>query len=230
MSNVQTLTLSITSDLENQIIEGSLKPGEKIPNEQELMKHYNVSRSTLREAIKLLISKGTLEIQRGKGTFVCQLPGMTQDPLGLSFAGVENLNSYLYETRMIFEPEISRLSALRASEQEISVLKKLSAHIDELDEQLAGPNTDESVIQALREKDKAFHIMLCKTCHNPVLERLMPIIIQSISYSYDTDAFKKRLASHPRQSTHNKICQAIACRDGDSAKELMYRHLYHAAL
>ena len=209
MTKAKTLSISIASEIENIIIEGSLKPGDRIPNEQELMEPYCTSRSTIREAIKALVSKGTLEIRRGKGTFVCQLPGMTDDPLGLNFLGIENLNPYLHEARLIFEPEICGLSAERATDQEIKILQK-------------------PVIKQLHEKDKAFHIMLCRTCHNPVLERMMPIIIQSISVSYNPETFKKRLISQPRQSTHDKICKAIAVHDVDLAKKLMYQHLYNA--
>ena len=117
MSNLKTLSVSVASAIENQIIEGVLKPGDQVPSEQELIETYNVSRSTLREAIKSLVSKGTLEIRRGKGTFVCQLPGMTEDPLGLNFMGIDNLDPYLYEARIIFEPEICSLSAQRATDE-----------------------------------------------------------------------------------------------------------------
>lgn len=228
MTKAKTLSISIASEIENIIIEGSLKPGDRIPNEQELMETYCTSRSTIREAIKALVSKGTLEIRRGKGTFVCQLPGMTDDPLGLNFLGIENLNPYLHEARLIFEPEICGLSAERATDQEIKILQKLSDDIDDLDKNLHGQETEEPVIKQLHEKDKAFHIMLCRTCHNPVLERMMPIIIQSISVSYNPETFKKRLISQPRQSTHDKICKAIAVHDVDLAKKLMYQHLYNA--
>lgn len=57
MANLQTLSATIVEDIETQVIEGNLKPGDKIPSEQELMSYYQVSRSTLREAIKALISK-----------------------------------------------------------------------------------------------------------------------------------------------------------------------------
>nr|WP_304052308.1 FadR/GntR family transcriptional regulator [Enterocloster clostridioformis] len=228
MTNAKTLSVSIASEIENIIIEGSLKPGDRIPNEQELMETYHTSRSTIREAIKSLVSRGTLEIRRGKGTFVCQLPGMTDDPLGLNFLGIDNLNPYLYEARLIFEPEICGLSAKRATVQEIRILQKLSDSIDELDKDLHGQETEIQVIQQLHEKDKAFHIMLCRTCHNPVLERMMPIIIQSISVSYDPITFKNRLTSKPRRSTHDKICKAISAHNAELTKELMYQHLYNA--
>ncbi|MDD3253232.1 MAG: FadR/GntR family transcriptional regulator [Lachnospiraceae bacterium] len=228
MAKGQTLSTKIVNDLETQIIEGNLKPGDQIPNEQDLMIHYEVSRSTVREAIKSLISKGTLEIQRGKGTYVCRLPGLTSDPLGLNFADIDDLNHYLYETRLIFEPEVSAMSALRASDSEIRTLEKLSADINKLDETLKGADTSADIIQKLHEKDLAFHIMLCRTCHNPVLERLMPIIIQSISFSYDEETFKKRLTKKPRQSTHDKICRAIASHDAEKAKDLMHLHLLNS--
>lgn len=227
MANSQTLLSSITTDIENQIIEGTLKPGDKIPNEQELMARYQVSRSTLREAIKLLTSNGTLEIRRGKGTFVCQTPGMAEDPLGLNFIGADNLDKYLYEARLIFEPEIARLSALRATESEIKTLRKLSDSISVLDTYLEGADTDDSVIENMHNKDKSFHIMLCKTCRNPVLERLVPIIIQSITFSYEPKSFKDRRVSGPRKSTHGNICDAIANRDAEKAKQLMFNHLYN---
>lgn len=228
MSNLKTLSVSIAADIENQIIEGILKPEEQIPSEQELMEKYDVSRSTLREAVKSLVSKGTLEIRRGKGTFVCQLPGMTDDPLGLNFMGIDDLNTYLYESRLIFEPEICSLSAARATESEIAILKKLSDQIDQLDRQLMEQDVREEIIKKLYEKDRAFHIMLCRTCHNPVLVRLMPIILQSISLSYDPAAFKSRLIKRPRQSTHNKICRAIASHDCEQARALMHQHLQNS--
>ena len=228
MTNAKTLSVSIASEIENIIIEGSLKPGDRIPNEQELMETYHTSRSTIREAIKSLVSRGTLEIRRGKGTFVCQLPGMTDDPLGLNFLGIDNLNPYLYEARLIFEPEICGLSAKRATDQEIRILQKLSDSIDELDKDLHGQETEIQVIQQLHEKDKAFHMMLCRTCHNPVLELMMPIIIRSIYVSYDQITFKNRLTSKPRRSTHDKICKAISAHNAELAKELMYQHLYNA--
>lgn len=228
MANLKTLSVSIAADIENQIIEGILKPGEQIPSEQELIEAYDVSRSTLREAVKSLVSRGTLEIRRGKGTFVCQLPGMTDDPLGLNFMGIDDLNTYLYESRLIFEPEICSLSAKRATEKEIAILQKLSDQIDQLDKQLMNQDACQGIIKQLSEKDRAFHIMLCRTCHNPVLVRLMPIILQSISLSYDPAAFQIRLTKRPRQSTHNKICQAIAARDPEQARSLMYRHLYNS--
>ena len=109
--------------------------------------------------------------------------------MGLNFMGIDNLDPYLYEARIIFEPEICSLSAQRATDAEIKILQKLSDSIDELDKQLQGEETDETIIKKLYEKDKAFHIMICRTCQNPVLERLMPIIIQSISLSYNPSTF-----------------------------------------
>lgn len=228
MNKSNTLVATIASELENLIIKGELKPGEQIPNEQELIKTFGVSRSTLREAIKTLVSNGTLEIKRGRGTFVCSLPGMIPDPLGLNFMNIDNLNCYLYEARSIFEPYICKLSATRATEEELYILKKLAEDIDNFDKHLKGNETPEELIQQIHERDLSFHIMLCKMCKNPVLERLMPIIIQSITLSYDPATFKAKLSKVPRASTHTHIYEAISARNADLAYSLMHTHLVNA--
>lgn len=224
MKSANTIAINISAEIEKQIIKGDYAPGQQIPNEQYLITEFEVSRSTVREAIKLLVSKGTLEIRRGKGTFVCQLPGMVEDPLGLNFINTDDLDGYLREARAIFEPQIAKLSAIRATEDEIGILKKLAEDIDDFDRWLEGEKTSEQLISQLHEKDLAFHIMLCRMCRNPVLERLMPIIIQSIKKSYQPESFKNRLTKG-RDSTHKKICQAIADRNQELAYQLMITHL-----
>lgn len=220
-----TITRNIASEIEKLIIEGIFKPGQQIPNEQELIKTFQVSRNTIREAIKILISNGTLEIWRGKGTFVCQLPGMTADPLGLNFINAEGLDEYLYEARSIFEPEIARLSAIRATDDEIEILGRLAEDMDEWDGRLNGGETSSQLIEQIYNTDLEFHMMLCQMCRNPVLERLTPIIIQSISKSYVPEDFKNRLTHGTRQSTHKKIYQAVANHNPELAHKLMQTHL-----
>ena len=66
-SVVQTVVDSITK----AIIAGDLKPGDKIPTEMELAESFGVGRNSIREAIKILVYYGVLEIRRAEGTFVC---------------------------------------------------------------------------------------------------------------------------------------------------------------
>ncbi|MBR4426360.1 MAG: FadR family transcriptional regulator, partial [Spirochaetales bacterium] len=79
----QSLSQKTVEKLVEHIKTSGLKPGDRIPNETELCKALSVSRSTLREAIKILVSRNILVINRGVGTFISSTPGVTDDPLGL---------------------------------------------------------------------------------------------------------------------------------------------------
>ncbi len=67
------------------IMEQELSDGDKLPNEFELAQSIGVGRSTVREAMKILVSRNVVEIRRGAGTFVAEQMGVAEDPLGLAF-------------------------------------------------------------------------------------------------------------------------------------------------
>lgn len=187
------------------------------------MQTFDVSRITIREAIKTLVSQDILEIRRGCGTFVSMIPGLSDDPLGLRFINDENMTLYLHEARQVLEPSICRLAALRAEDDELELLKKLADDIDDLDLQLQGRNTTPEVIQAITAKDIAFHSFLCRMSKNKVFERMLPVVIKSVRISYGL--LIPRIESAPRVSIHQKIYQAVADRDPDEAYRLMVQHL-----
>ena len=81
----RSLAEQVADKLSEMIQEQALAEGQKLPNEFELAELLNVGRGTIREAVKLLVSRNVLEIQRGRGTFVKQSPGVVDDPLGFSY-------------------------------------------------------------------------------------------------------------------------------------------------
>lgn len=223
MSSNKTLSSIIANKIENQIICGNWKVGSQIPTEQELMQEFDVSRITIREAIKTLVSQDVLEIRRGCGTFVSMIPGLSDDPLGLRFIKGENVTQCLLEARQVLEPSICRLAALRAEDDELKLLKKLADDIDDLDLKLQGKNTTPEVIQAITSKDIAFHSFLCRMSKNTVFERMLPVVIKSVRISYSL--LIPRLENEPRVSIHQQIYQAVADRNPDEAYRLMVQHL-----
>lgn len=227
MPNARTLAKEVAEKIEKRIIAGRLKPGQQIPPEQELMRQFDVGRSTLREGIKVLVSQGILEIRRGTGTFVCMVPGLSDDPLGLSFMNEEGLGDYLFEARRIFEPEVCKLAAQRCEPDELELLGSIADELEELDGQLSGKDTPEELIYRIADNDTAFHLLLCKMCKNPVLDRIAPIIIQSVLKSYVVATFRNRVSSRPRISTHKKIYYALLEHDGNLAYQLMQQHLHN---
>ena len=121
-----SLAQSTAKRLKNEIVnEKKYRPGQKLPNENILSNQYGISRSTLREAIRILVSEGILEVQRGNGTFVLsQLNQKTTSSFQTS-SDIKVTLKDLYETRLIFEPEAASIACKRASDQEIQEILRL---------------------------------------------------------------------------------------------------------
>lgn len=208
------LSEKVAEDIQRMIVENKIKPKDKIPNEMELASMLNVSRSTIREAIKILLSRNILEIKRGKGTYVCDNPGIATDPLGVAFMDEIHVILYLFETRLIFEPEIAALAAKRASEQNICLLTKVFTKM----ESDILHNLDHT------ESDMEFHNIIAKSTNNPILQRIVPIINDGIKVGYlktkDIPQSGEIVIMH-----HKRILEAIINRDSDNAKFYMKEHI-----
>lgn len=89
MTSKQSLTEKTAQMIGEAIVNGFYKPGDRMPNEIELADELSISRATLREAIKVLVSKNILEVRRGIGTFVSETPGLGTDPLGLDYVNMQ---------------------------------------------------------------------------------------------------------------------------------------------
>lgn len=109
------LPMATAQKVKMMIIKRGMKPGDRLPTENELAKLFSVSRSTLREAMKFLRAENVVVIRQGSGTFVSAGTGIGEDPLGLHFTNQENLIHNLFETRMLIEPQIASLAVQRAT-------------------------------------------------------------------------------------------------------------------
>ena len=208
------LSEKIANNIKALIIDQKLQPGEKLPNEIELANQLNVSRSTIREAIKTLVSKNVLEIHRGKGTYVCERPGIATDPLGVTFMNKKDLLIYLFETRLIIEPEMAALAAQRATEKNIKALED-AFHI--LQEQiLEGKDHTKSDIK--------FHNIIAKSTQNPIIRRIVPIINDSIIEGYqetkDIPESGEKVLRH-----HRRVLDAILDKNEALARQYMREHI-----
>ena len=195
------------------IQEQNMKAGDQLPNEFDLARLLNVGRGTVREAVKLLISRNILEIKRGKGTFVCEKPGIPKDPLGLEFyRDKKKVTHDLLELRKIIEPTIAGMAAERASQEQILQLNEIVRRMTKKAEQSEDCSAE----------DVELHVCIAECTQNLVVPSLLPIIttgiadISRLSYEKHWD----RLASD-----HQKIVDAISNRNVKSAKDRMLWHL-----
>lgn len=196
--------------------------GQKLPNENELSEELGVSRTTLREAIRILVSAGILVVQRGKGTFVAnQLERMAGDRLAIhEFSDTKVTLRDLYETRMIFEPEAAALACRRASDEEI-------AHILELGEIcqnfiLRNPSGRERI-----NSEVAFHSAIIEASHNVFLGQFMPMLTQTIEKTFALD-YHLDVIAEDAYKDHIMIMNFLEKRDAQALKSAVTIHLHHA--
>ena len=115
------LAEQVEEQIYHYILDTPLNPGSKLPNEFELGEKFGVGRSTIREAVKLLSSRGIVEVRRGSGTYVLTTALGMGDPLGLSSVQDKTaLALDLVNVRLLLEPGIAEMAANNATDEGIA--------------------------------------------------------------------------------------------------------------
>lgn len=212
-----------TADRIRQLIERQYKPGDRIPAEMELAEFLGVSRTTIREAVKILCSRNILEIRRGHGTFVCENPGLPADPFGSKDMDEEQLKADIFEMSLLLEPELVRLAARKASDESIARMKEIHR---EMEDRLKRYAEGEYIsMKEFRKLDIAFHKAVIEGCENQIISRSLPMFLATCTewYSVWTSLdFGKVLESFRRY--HRKILEAVESHDADSAYRYAAEH------
>lgn len=153
------------------ILDEPIRVGEKIPNEYELTELFKVGRSTVREAVKGLVSRGVLEVRRGDGTYVISTSYMENDVLG--FGSVQDkyqLAMDLFEVRLMFEPEIVMLACKNATEEQIKEAERLCKEVeDKLENRIKSPPKRiqvKLIVDQLLEAVKKELLLYCHDSNN----------------------------------------------------------------
>ncbi len=218
MSQDRRLSDQVADDIRTMItIEHRFNPGDKLPNENELSEELHISRTTLREAIRILVTNGIVEIKRGLGTFVKEQLEMdrseTLEPLSTAKVNAKDL----YEMRLIFEPEAAYLATKRASDMEIN---RILTYGKQIEEKIANG-------QDRTQVEQAFHKSIAKATHNEFMNKLMPVIYQSIDKGVALSR-KKELAVKDTINDHKMIMDFMAARNAEGARNAMKIHILHA--
>ena len=205
------------------IKEQDLKVGQRLPNECELAAQLKVGRGTVREAVKQRVARNVLEIQRGKGTFVKQMPGMIADPLGLEFMKDKAaLARDLLQVRLQIEPWCAGLAAVNASGDQVAGLweqwEALNGTAGE------GVGEDEERTARYIEEDMKFHTLIGEISGNLVVPRLIPVICSGVEL-HTRISKGRRDANLIAMDTHFEVVKCISSRQAEKAEKAMYNHL-----
>ena len=209
-----SLSEQAVNEITNMIlVERRFRPGDKLPNEMELAEELGISRITLREAIRVLCTRGLVEIQRGRGTFVLSggpVLGFSGGGPDLSGADTGDLLEFLLCTL----PEAARCAAERAEEKEIQQLDALCLEIEEA----ATYGRDAA------KQEETFLYFLCTASHNPVLGQIVPAVNRVL---FGKDGFRDaHLLTVPDQ---REMVRALAERDPELAQSAAKLYLLHLA-
>lgn len=212
---------AIAVELENRILEGSLKPGDRLPAERELAAELGVSRPSLREAIQKLVSKGLLITRHGDGTVVTdRLEAPFVDPWQQMLKGHPMLQSDLLEFRHMLEGESARLAAERATAADI---ERLAAAFATLDDAYTGEN-----LQICIDLDVAFHQAIAEASHNVLIGHLTASLLRVIHGHVSSNLVHLHARSNQwaqLREQHRAIWQAISQHNPQAATAAAREHI-----
>lgn len=202
----------VAARLIDLISSGVLTPGTALPPERDLATSLAVSRSTLREAIHELTLKGFISRKQGSGSFV-SLPSDASNDLLSDLGDKEREVREVVDFRLVFEPHLAQMAALRATESDLVRLGSLCDY----DPDATDP--DESL-----ELDHRFHQSVADATQNRLL---MTLCATSSRWIVDLRARSHATGENRKASLegHRKILEAIRSRDADAAAAAMREHI-----
>jgi len=197
---------------------GSLRAGDRLPPERELIKIFGISRPSLREALRVLSTLGVIEARHGGGAFVSDLDARTLlAPLDFYLSLTKANFKDAFDSRRVIEIEIARRAAITASQDDIRELNDIIAAHDTVLEDPIG----------FLILDGRFHEKLSAIAGNAVLQR---IAYGLYNLGLDIQNFRRRAQVEPgliAQSTkeHTRVATAIAAHDPQGAADAIAAHI-----
>ncbi|MGE0231786.1 MAG: FadR/GntR family transcriptional regulator [Flavobacteriaceae bacterium] len=208
---------NVGAQIRNKIETGDLKPGDRLPSERELAAQFNVSRNTVREAIRSLETAGVIQLKKGAtgGAFIREGSSMGvvasfSDLLALRTISPEHLG----EARAIVGSVAARLACERASEED---MRRMEACVEEA---VAGAEAGD--MDRRSRANFQFHLELARATKNPILE-ILTDAITSINKK-----FAERVGPPPNEEiipSRKRLMRLLKARDADGASREMEDHL-----
>lgn len=172
----ETVVQQIIRRMISAIQERRFVVGERLPSEFELMKELHVSRNSLREAVKILVAMGVLEIKRGEGTYLCSQAKPTMfDSIIYSMLMESSSNEEIVELRQLFDEMVLKMAVRYCNDEEIQALEE---NLTAMRVKFQAANYIEA--GAL---DYQFHMMLIDSCKNPFLIRIVKGVYKLFEHS-----------------------------------------------
>jgi len=217
LTDKRSIVQRIIGEFRNALITKALKPGDKLPAEIELAGKFFVSRNAVREAIKMLVALGAVEIKRGDGTYIAKnISCSVIDPLIFDLLLAGGIPEELLELREMLEIGILEIVLKKVTEEDIY---KMEGAIELLEEDCRKGETDREV---LKKHDLDFHYAFAGATHNPLVMKVARTIWEMFKASIE-----KAVQSRPEDTVerHKMILEAVKERNMEKAKKAIYLSL-----
>lgn len=215
---------AVAARLEHLILDGVFRPGQLLPSERRLCERLGVSRSSLREGLRALRSKGIIVTRQGRGSVVADLvPGRDDSPLMHLLRDHPRTLYDLLEVRSLLEGESAKLAAERATPADrVLIQRRYEAMVEYVKE---CPKIE---VKQLAHLDHAFHLAICQASHNPVLvhtlqtltDLLLSSVFASVKNLYHREAPREMI-----NRQHARLYRAIIEGKPQAAKRAALDHL-----
>ncbi|MEV4116903.1 FCD domain-containing protein [Nonomuraea sp. NPDC049695] len=218
-----SLAGAVTAELVERIVRGVHPPGTPLPPEPALCEAFSVSRTVVREAVKLLQEKGLVRVRQGSGTMVTP-PAMwdmlDELVLGATIAEDESLAILddLVVTRRVLESDMANVAARLAGPD---TLEQLRALVDRMDELVDDPAT-------YAESDRAFHDTIMRVSGNRIARGVVRALESQVVNTARYLGRTERALCVASNLGHRRIYERIAAHDPDGAAEAMFHHITEA--
>lgn len=209
------LSNAVAAELARRIVFGELTVGARLPNEGNLCALFRVSRSVVRDAIRMLLTRGLVSVRQGHGTIVTEPTDSTySEALLLLLMRSDFTMGDVVEARMALETQLAPLAADRGTDEDLNVLEQhLAAFAEAVDEE----RWDDA-----RDAHLAFHLSILRAIRIPALELILrpleKIVLISSLMLTPTDADYWEVDAHP------PILDGLRRRDEEAVRQAMERH------
>lgn len=208
----------VIDQIKTMITSGELKKGDKLPPERELVEKFEVSRTSIREALRALQIIGLIECRQGGGNYIREsFEGNLIEPLSLMFVLQESRKEEILELRKVLEVETVSLAAAKITAEELKELKRIIT-------EMKGKPTEEYNVRL----DSEFHYLIAKASRNYLIISILTAV-SSLMDSFIKEAREAILMKDENKETliehHEDIYEAIAARDSKKAAKVMGKHM-----
>lgn len=208
----------VIEEIKDMIINGKLKKGDKLPSERELVEQLNVSRTSLREALRAIQIIGLIDCRQGEGNFIKEsFENTLFEPLSIMFMLQESSAREIVDLRRLLEIEMVSYAAERATDEELERIK-------EIVEALAQSEDEKACVKL----DKELHYTISKASGNYLIQNILNSVSQLMDWFIEDARLKILIRKENKAKLvkqHENICKALVEHDPEAARQAMREHL-----